>query len=718
MGKLIFASSSTALEQQLPGINGGTPSSQGYYSITITSDGYFYTHGQKFRLYKVINGATEGFGLSYSNSNGNLVLTDGNTQIASVAVVGEIQGDSIITATRANNNNKLYTLTHAQPQNLVVNTTYGSAVTLDAVNVPSLTIDAYGHVTTISNVAINTTKVKGNEFNNELNNYYLIGVKNGDIQTPLYNTNIYMDRSGNFRAKTIYEDGDKLEDKYAAKQQATDEVTGTVLLSDAINSSLNAVSGKTAATPLAVKNAIDAANRYAEDLFTQNDALVFIGTITHTGIFKTHNARLVPDIINDTSSITASSFDYKAGYTMKFTDAGTLTLGSGNNAVAFIVEPGDVLLAINDKGDTFKGSDFTVIQNNISGALTSDTELNGIVTANSSRTLTAFAYPVTGTPLLRYNNGLEWTDASSIWRTYTCGGSSIQNKNIVLKTAIGEGTTTPFTIEFGTEGNNASITYTIHPNAIVTGSVKNLTIIQESTSFVYTPAQGNTLTIGNGLNLIKDNNDAFSLSHPTVSNYYTTGVLGRVTTDAFGHVTSIAEVTSLVNPEPLYIGTKTEAYGSYKGDAKLGLTFTAGTDVTITPTTFDDTNGMIYDADNQKTAGIDFKIEFAHKYRPISLVTNVEGTSVEATILANSVASALKFQEGTHITISNSEGTLTFNSTWRDIELYTVSSNTLVRGSLSDNSDLIFDSDFIADSDGLGICWTEIDTNGNITYVK
>jgi len=46
---------------------------------------------------------------------------------------------------------------------------------------------------------------------------------------------------------------------------------------------------------------------------------------------------------------------------MKFTDAGTLTLGSGNNAVAFIVEPGDVLLAINDKGDTFKGSDFTVI---------------------------------------------------------------------------------------------------------------------------------------------------------------------------------------------------------------------------------------------------------------------------------------------------------------------------------------------------------------------
>jgi len=77
-----------------------------------------------------------------------------------------------------------------------------------------------------------------------------------------------MDRSGNFRAKTIYEDGDKLEDKYAAKQQATDEVTGTVLLSDAINSSLNAVSGKTAATPLAVKNAIDAANRYAEDLFT------------------------------------------------------------------------------------------------------------------------------------------------------------------------------------------------------------------------------------------------------------------------------------------------------------------------------------------------------------------------------------------------------------------------------------------------------------------
>jgi hypothetical protein len=45
MGKLIFAASSTILEQQYPGVVGSNANAAGYLSISITDDGYFYTHG-------------------------------------------------------------------------------------------------------------------------------------------------------------------------------------------------------------------------------------------------------------------------------------------------------------------------------------------------------------------------------------------------------------------------------------------------------------------------------------------------------------------------------------------------------------------------------------------------------------------------------------------------------------------------------------------------
>jgi hypothetical protein len=45
MGKLIFAASSTILEQEFPGVIGSNASAEGFLSISITDDGYFYTHG-------------------------------------------------------------------------------------------------------------------------------------------------------------------------------------------------------------------------------------------------------------------------------------------------------------------------------------------------------------------------------------------------------------------------------------------------------------------------------------------------------------------------------------------------------------------------------------------------------------------------------------------------------------------------------------------------
>jgi hypothetical protein len=55
--------------------------------------------------------------------------------------------------------------------------------------------------------------------------------------------------------------------------------------------------------------------------------------------------------------------------------------------------------------------------------------------------------------------------------------------------------------------------------------------------------------------------------------------------------------------------------------------------------------------------------------------------------------------------------------TWRNIEAYRFTSNTLSRSSIGSSS-LQFSSDFLISNDELGLCWTEIDAQGQVTYVR
>ena len=585
MGKLIFAASSTILEQEFPGVIGSNASAEGFLSISITDDEYFYTHGQKFTLYKVINNTVEGLGLSWAASSGKLQLTDGNTQLAAISVVGNIIGDSIITATRSSSDEKAYTITHKQPENLVA-ATYGSNTPLNTAKIPQITVDSYGHITAIQDLTLDATKVKAAALTNEAADYYLIGVSSTNVEQPKYSSTIKINKDGKLYAAEIYENGTSLVNKYAAKVEATDVLTGTVKLSDAIDGTQDAETGHTAATPLAVKNAIESANSYAEQLFSENDALIFVGTITASGTFVSHNSAILNNVIDGTTTINSSSFPYKAGYTMKFTQAGNLVLGEPGYQVTYTVEPGDILLCINDKGSTFKGSDFTVIQNNIDGALTSADVLNGILYANNSRNIESLSFPTDGDGYLKFNASsetIEWVAKSTLWRTFYQGstsGSTISNKNIILKTVTGTGTTDPLLISFGTEGANGTITYTINPKAIVSNASEKLKLVQNSTEFEYNSTTEKILNIGSALTL-NLNNDTWTLDHATHTQV-STAKLGKITTDAYGHVTSFAEVTSLPNPNSLYIGVNGEVTDlSYNGSAKVGYNFKAGTDVTI-----------------------------------------------------------------------------------------------------------------------------------------
>lgn len=722
MGKLIFAASSTILEQQYPGVVGSNANAAGYLSISITDDGYFYTHGQKFRLYKVVNNVVEGLSMQWATGSGNLQLLDGSTELASVAVVGNILGDSIITATRDSNDAKKYTLTHKQPQNLTA-ASYGANSALNSIAMPTLTVDSYGHVTAISTITIDATKVKAAALTNENGYYYLIGTTGTDIQQPKYNSNIKIDKDGNLLATAIYENGTLLSNKYAAKQQATDTLTGTVMLSDAIDGTSDAETGHTAATPLAVKNAIEAANTYAKTLFSENDALVFVGTINATGVFQSHNSQILENVIDNTTTINSASFPYKAGYTMKFTQAGTLVLGEAGYQVTFNVEPGDVLLCINDKGNTFSGSDFTVIQNNIDGALTSAALLNGLLYASNSRSVNSLAFPVDGDGYLKFNatsEVLEWVANSALWRTFYNGstsGSTISNKNIILKSATNTSTTDPLVITFGTESGQGTITYTINPKAIANSALENLTLVQNSTQFEYNAATAKSLTIGVGL-VLSQVSDVWKLDHATHTQV-STAKLGAITTDTYGHITSFSEVTSLKNPNALYVGVGgTVTTLSYDGSAKVGYNFIAGTDVSITPAYRNADSGMVYSG-SDKTAVIDLTIGFTHKYRPVSILKPSASDYAETSILTNTSSGTLKLRQGTHVTLTDvSNGVIDIASSWRSVYVYTPGASGLTQGQLGDASSLVFSQDFIVSNDELGLCWTEIDASGNITYVK
>lgn len=125
----------------------------------------------------------------------------------------------------------------------------------------------------------------------------------------------------------------------------SDSTPGHVYLSDAINDTQNAASGKTAATPAAVKAAVTAAEKYADGLFAANDAMVFKGTIGTGG------------------TVTAlPTTGYQAGWTYRVITAATYA--------GVKCEVGDLIIAVKDYATATANSDWTVVQTNIDGAVT------------------------------------------------------------------------------------------------------------------------------------------------------------------------------------------------------------------------------------------------------------------------------------------------------------------------------------------------------------
>lgn len=683
MSKLIYSPTSTLLEGTYNGIkNRDQAVNPVFYSVAFTGDGFIYTHGRKFRLFNVVDDEVEG--LIFQIQNGTAGFYIDGVAIGTGTVVQSVQGDNIVTASTSNGE---VTLGHGTFLTQQQAGQYGSAT-----QIPILTVNETGHITAIQNSGtIDISKIRA-DASQTTGYYHPVGVTNNTLQNPIYNSNLYFDENGNLYVNNLYVNSTALSGLFAPLSHTSVYADGTtyghVKLSDEVDIAKD-VDEHYAATPKAVNAGIAAANQYSQDLFAAQDAMVFVGTINANGIITSHNPVILPTAIDDTTGLTY--LDYKVGWTFRFIQAGTF------NGVD--VEVGDMLIAVHAKGSEFDIDDWTVIQTNISGALTANSNLNGLLYANNSRVVNALAL---SNGILKYNGtSLEFVNPNTTWRTIQVNSVSIGTNvlNLIPGNAI------------NLTNVDGAVTVAVNASNIIQTS-SALTLEQGLTSFSYRPTANATLTIGDLLTLEQDQNEDYVLRHASGTTF--TNIFGRISTDAYGHITAVSEVTTLPNPYSLTIKANSTTAVEYDGStSNKVLVFKDGGDLAFTASTDLNGNSVITP-------------EVTHKYRGVQFYTDSTSNS-PVSLLANTVNTVLTLVGGVNVSLTNKNalnedlpaGTLMINAedTWRSIEAYRFQSNSLARASIG-TSALYFGDDFIMSNNELGLMWTEIDDQGRVTYVN
>lgn len=214
-----------------------------------------------------------------------------------------------------------------------------------------LAFEDYGY--TARPIAAATTTVPG--IMSAADKSKLDGIASGATANSATTTTPKMDGTAAVGSETAYAKGDHVHPTDTSRaptshaSSATTYGTGTasnyghLKLSDS-TSSTTSTSGGTAATPKAVKDALDAAKSYADGLAV--GAAMFKGTLGPSGATYTE-AQLV-----------ASS--YKKGWYWVVKTAGIYS------NLDMALEVGDMVFAVADKAnDTFSKNDFTAVQNNV-----------------------------------------------------------------------------------------------------------------------------------------------------------------------------------------------------------------------------------------------------------------------------------------------------------------------------------------------------------------
>lgn len=697
MSKLIYSETLSKFKEVFP--DWSSPLSSVYRTVAYTSDGYLYTHGKVYQM--AVYGEENPWGLGVSLQNQQLSVTiAGATKSVDLPVIGVQSGST--NELDVNTASGIVTITHKD----IYDAEQGfgpSASSSDTINIPKLVVSKTGHITSGSNISATLNRVKVTLDSNSTKVYSLFGT-GASTQEAKYNSSIYANlTNGAFYATQFFQNGQSLTNIYAPKSHASGEniygigtgsLYGHVKLSDSTSSSSGTSSG-IAATPQAVLSALNQAKQYTDSILQTSDAMIFVGTITGEGVIVSYNSNVIKQSISVNSTNISNLTNYDAGWTFKVINSGTLS-GVGK------LESGDMVICIKDYESTYKAEDWTAVQANVDGVVTTtNLTANTLVMASGTKTIQSLANGSEGQYLIINSSGIpQWTSVGTKMRAIKYNNSEFLASNVPTALNLSEGSGIQIS------GDSSSGTLTIK-NTGVLNTYPLIINNGDSKIGEYQPkSKSITLKLNGGLKATyTEEGDIYTISHSSTGKTKTSG-LYKFSVDDNGHVTVASSVTSLPNTAALkFLNNGGTQVDSYIGSTEKSLKFANGTDITMALST---SNNII-----TLTPSI------THRYRPISFQDNGAQSSTEVYNNTNSGRLTFKAGEGIHIT--NASGVLTFTSedSWRNITAIAAGK---ASGATSIGSDVLeFGNDFRCTDNGgtsvIQLGWTEISADGTITYV-
>lgn len=188
---------------------------------------------------------------------------------------------------------------------------------------------------------------------------------------------------------------------------ASNTVKGHTYLSDATDSDLNAANGGTAATPLAVKRALAAANQYTDEQIANiSSGMTIVGTYG----LQTDN----PDEYRGLNDIPAAKGDTYICISTMTGVAYTNSAGIAVNNAS--LAPGDYIIcvqaAVESGGTITTPARWSIVANTASNAVTTNETLtaNNVILGNGNKTVKKLAAGTNGQFLRQTPNGARWKD--------------------------------------------------------------------------------------------------------------------------------------------------------------------------------------------------------------------------------------------------------------------------------------------------------------------
>ena len=701
MSKLIYAKSKAGFE--LAYTDRGTTSPI-YRSIVFTEDGYLWTHGQYFRI--LVDGTNL---FTSTTTDGIATLKDSNsTTVASIDVgVTGLSGDSVIKV--GNLTNGVIALSHelrsAGADSDAVNTV-GS--TYSAIKIPSLTVNKYGHVTSLTSVSTPVDRVAASV---ATGTFYLLGhtASTAGTATASKISSIYGDSAGNLSASkflgklnnslTITYNGTALE--YDNTQALSLTMYGPTTSGTSGQLAYSTGSGvgwkdpSTTITSSSTHNQIPTAAAVWDVIgagLSAADAMVYKGTIG----------------VGGTITALPTSGLYSAGWTYRVITAGTY---AGQKA-----EIGDMIIAVVDRADGVSGtnSDWTIVQANIDGAVIGPASsvdgriavfdgISGKVIKDSgiSPTTAGINFMQIGNP----------TTTNSFIRVTSAGVPSYRTPSNV-KSDIG----------LGNVENTKLSTWAGSSNLTTLGTITTGTWTATDIGLAHGGTGASLTAVAGGVVYSTASGMAISSAGST-NQVLLSGGTGSPTW---------ANQASLSVGSAASAGTATNLAGGAQGSIPY-QTAAGSTTFLSAPTT----NGFVlkYNTTNKApywAADIDTHYTTMLYVGASSAKSNAAATNPYLKLFDDdNRRSQFRIKGAGATTVkSDANGNITIQSandnTWRNITAYTLANPTTATEVLSNSigtADLQFGSEFIWDSEGDGttgpelkIGWAEISTTGTVTY--